>query len=68
MEYEAIFETGNPLPEETLTVYGKMLMLNFVGAIGDPAFDNNPDAKSKARARFIEATKRIRTFCQYSSD
>ena len=44
MGAEAIFETGNPLPEETLTVCKNADAVLF-GAIGDPYFDNNPDAR-----------------------
>lgn len=40
----AIFETGNPLPDETLDVCKNSDAVLF-GAIGDPSFDNNPDAK-----------------------
>ncbi|GAA6773650.1 hypothetical protein AAGS39_44140 [Flavobacterium sp. CGRL2] len=41
----AIDKTGSPLPEQTLN-----LCLNtdavLLGAIGDPKYDNNPNAKS----------------------
>jgi len=41
---KAIYETGNPLPDETLEICKKSDAVLF-GAIGDPSFDNNPDAK-----------------------
>ncbi len=41
---KAIFETGNPLPDETLALCYKTDAVLF-GAIGDPSFDQDPDAK-----------------------
>lgn len=41
---KAIFETGNPLPDDTLEVCKNSDAVLF-GAIGDPSFDNNPSAK-----------------------
>ena len=40
----AIDQTGNPLPEETLVLCKNSDAVLF-GAIGDPKYDNNPDAK-----------------------
>ncbi len=41
---KAIYETGNPLPDETLEICKNSDAVLF-GAIGDPSFDHNPDAK-----------------------
>lgn len=40
----AIDETGNPLPDETIKICLRSDAVLF-GAIGDPKYDNNPDAK-----------------------
>lgn len=41
---KAIYETGTPLPDDTLEVCENSDAVLF-GAIGDPSFDNNPHAK-----------------------
>jgi 3-isopropylmalate dehydrogenase len=58
MGAEAIFETGNPLPEETLTVCKNADAVLF-GAIGDPYFDNNPDAKVRPEQGLLKLRKEL---------
>ena len=60
MGAEAIFETGNPLPEETLTVCKNADAVIFGDS--DPYFDNNPDAKVRPEQGLLKAKKRIGTF------
>ena len=61
MGAEAIFETGNPLPEETLTVCKNADAVLF-GAIGDPYFDNNPDAKVRPEQGLLKLRKELGLF------
>ena len=61
MGAEAIFETGNPLPEETLAVCKSADAVLF-GAIGDPYFDNNPDAKVRPEQGLLKLRKELGLF------
>lgn len=57
----AIDKTGNPLPEQTLN-----LCLNtdavLLGAIGDPKFDNDPDAKVRPEQGLLQLRKKLGLF------
>lgn len=55
---EAIFKTGNPLPDETLALCKKSDAVLF-GAIGDPSFDNNPDAKVRPEQGLLKLRKEL---------
>nr|WP_315028228.1 3-isopropylmalate dehydrogenase [uncultured Chryseobacterium sp.] len=58
---EAIFKTGNPLPEETLTICRESDAVLF-GAIGDPSFDNNPEAKVRPEQGLLKLRKELGLF------
>ncbi len=57
----AIDETGNPLPEETLDVCEANDAILF-GAIGDPKYDNNPDAKVRPEQGLLRLRKSLGLF------
>lgn len=52
----AIDQTGSPLPEETLEVCKNSNAILF-GAIGDPKYDNNPDAKVRPEQGLLKLRK-----------
>lgn len=52
----AIDLTGSPLPEETLEVCKNSNAILF-GAIGDPKYDNNPDAKVRPEQGLLKLRK-----------
>lgn len=54
----AIDETGNPLPEKTLDVCEATDAILF-GAIGDPKYDNNPDAKVRPEQGLLRLRKSL---------
>ena len=57
----AIDKTGDPLPEATLeTCYQSDAVL--FGAIGDPKFDNNPDAKVRPEQGLLKLRKSLGLF------
>lgn len=58
---EAIYKTGNPLPDETLKICKESDAVLF-GAIGDPAFDNNPDAKVRPEQGLLRLRKELGLF------
>ncbi|SHK11389.1 3-isopropylmalate dehydrogenase [Chryseobacterium polytrichastri] len=58
---EAIFQTGNPLPEDTLELCKHSDAVLF-GAIGDPSFDNNPDAKVRPEQGLLRLRKELGLF------
>ncbi|MFS4428244.1 3-isopropylmalate dehydrogenase [Chryseobacterium sp. S90] len=58
---EAIFKTGNPLPEETLKICKESDAVLF-GAIGDPVFDNNPEAKVRPEQGLLKLRKELGLF------
>ncbi|THV58624.1 3-isopropylmalate dehydrogenase [Chryseobacterium candidae] len=58
---EAIFKTGNPLPEETLKICKESDAVLF-GAIGDPVFDNNPEAKVRPEQGLLRLRKELGLF------
>ena len=61
MGAEAIYKTGNPLPDETLELCRKSDAVLF-GAIGDPSFDNNPDAKVRPEQGLLKLRKELGLF------
>lgn len=58
---ETIFKTGDPLPEETLKICKESDAVLF-GAIGDPAFDNNPEAKVRPEQGLLKLRKELGLF------
>ncbi|HAO08218.1 MAG TPA: 3-isopropylmalate dehydrogenase [Chryseobacterium sp.] len=61
MGAEAIYKTGNPLPDETLEICKASDAVLF-GAIGDPSFDNNPDAKVRPEQGLLKLRKELGLF------
>jgi 3-isopropylmalate dehydrogenase len=57
----AIDETGNPLPQETLDLCLDADAVLF-GAIGDPKYDNNPDAKVRPEQGLLALRKSLGLF------
>lgn len=57
----AIDNTGNPLPEETLEICKNSDAVLF-GAIGDPKYDNNPDAKVRPEQGLLKLRKSLDLF------
>ncbi|EDO25431.1 predicted protein [Nematostella vectensis] len=57
----AIDETENPLPEETLALCKSSDAVLF-GAIGDPKYDNNPDAKVRPEQGLLKLRKELGLF------
>lgn len=58
---EAIFATGNALPDETLERCKTSDAVLF-GAIGDPSFDNNPDAKVRPEQGLLKLRSELQLF------
>lgn len=57
----AIDETGDPLPQETLEICAKSDAILF-GAIGDPKYDNNPDAPVRPEQGLLKLRKELGLF------
>lgn len=57
----AIDKTGNPLPEETLDICKKSDAILF-GAIGDPVYDNDPNAKIRPEQGLLKLRKSLGLF------
>lgn len=57
----AIFESGEPLPAETLSVCKNNDAVLF-GAIGHPDFDNNPAAKVRPEQGLLKLRKELNLF------
>jgi len=57
----AIDKTGNPLPDETLKICNNSDAVLF-GAIGDPKYDNNPDAKVRPEQGLLKLRKELGLF------
>ncbi|WP_019975021.1 3-isopropylmalate dehydrogenase [Empedobacter brevis] len=57
----AIDETGSPLPEETLQLCKNSDAVLF-GAIGDPKYDNNPNAKVRPEQGLLKLRKELGLF------
>ena len=58
---KAIYETGNPLPDETLEICKNSDAVLF-GAIGDPSFDNNPEAKVRPEQGLLKLRAELGLF------
>lgn len=58
----AIDATGNPLPEETLSLCRAGDAILF-GAIGDPKYDNDPNAKVRPEQGLLRLRKELGLFC-----
>lgn len=54
----AIEKTGNPLPDKSLEVCQKADAILF-GAIGDPLYDDNPDAKIRPEQGLLKLRKSL---------
>ena len=61
MGAEAIDKTGNPLPDETLSVCLESDAILF-GAIGHPKFDNDPNAKVRPEQGLLKLRKSLGLF------
>lgn len=57
----AINKTGNPLPDETLKICSNADAILF-GAIGDPKFDHNPNAKVRPEQGLLKLRKSLELF------
>lgn len=57
----AIDKTGDPLPEATLTMLQKADAILF-GAIGDPKYDNDPNAKVRPEQGLLRMRKALGLF------
>jgi 3-isopropylmalate dehydrogenase len=57
----AIEKTGNPYPDETHEICMKSDAIMF-GAIGDPAYDNNPKAKVRPEQGLLAMRKKLGLF------
>lgn len=57
----AIDKTGNPLPDDTLALCKAANAVLF-GAIGDPKYDNNPDAKVRPEQGLLKLRKELELF------
>lgn len=58
----AIDKTGSPLPEETLKVSLESDAVLF-GAIGDPKYDNDPNAKVRPEQGLLAIRKALGLYC-----
>jgi len=58
----AIDKTGNPLPDETLTLCKTSDAILF-GAIGHPKYDNDPTAKIRPEQGLLKLRKELGLFC-----
>ncbi|MEY4433599.1 MAG: 3-isopropylmalate dehydrogenase [Bacteroidota bacterium] len=57
----AIQKTGKPLPEQTLNLCKNTDSILF-GAIGDPIYDNNPEAKVRPEQGLLQLRKELGLF------
>ena len=58
----AIDKTGNPLPDKTLEICKSSDAVLF-GAIGDPKYDNDPNAKVRPEQGLLALRKALNLFC-----
>ncbi|OSY88079.1 3-isopropylmalate dehydrogenase [Tenacibaculum holothuriorum] len=58
----AIDKTGNPLPQKTLEICKKSDAILF-GAIGDPKYDNDPNAKVRPEQGLLKLRKELELYC-----
>ncbi|MGB5388074.1 MAG: 3-isopropylmalate dehydrogenase [Eudoraea sp.] len=59
---KAIDKTGNPLPDATLQLCKDSDAVLF-GAIGDPKYDNDPNAKIRPEQGLLKLRKELGLFC-----
>ncbi len=57
----AIEKTGSPLPDQTLELCKKSDVILF-GSIGDPAYDNNPEAKIRPEQGLLKLRESLGLF------
>ena len=57
----SIEETGNPLPDDTLKICSNSDAILF-GAIGDPKYDNNPNATVRPEQGLLKLRKKLGLF------
>jgi 3-isopropylmalate dehydrogenase len=62
----AIDATGNPYPEETHSLCMQSDAVLF-GAIGSPAYDNNPSAKVRPEQGLLAMRKKAGLVCKYTT-
>ena len=60
----AIDKTNNPLPDATLELCKNSDAVLF-GAIGDPKYDNNPDAKVRPEQGLLKLRKELGLFANF---
>ena len=58
----AIDATGNPLPEKTIEICKSKDAILF-GAIGDPKYDNDPNAKVRPEQGLLSLRKTLNLYC-----
>jgi 3-isopropylmalate dehydrogenase len=58
----AIDETGNPLPKKTIDICKSNDAILF-GAIGDPKYDNDPNAKIRPEQGLLSLRKTLNLYC-----
>ncbi|XCI75048.1 MAG: 3-isopropylmalate dehydrogenase [Flavobacteriales bacterium] len=58
----AIDQTGDPLPQKTLTLCSQADAILF-GAIGDPKYDNDPQAKVRPEQGLLKLRKDMGLYC-----
>jgi len=58
----AMDKTGDPLPEETLALCRESDAVLF-GSIGDPKYDNDPDAKIRPEQGLLRLRQELGLFC-----
>lgn len=58
----AIDETGSPLPQKTIDICKNADAILF-GAIGDPKYDNNPEATIRPEQGLLQLRKELGLFC-----
>jgi 3-isopropylmalate dehydrogenase len=61
MGADAIDKTGNPLPDETITICNESDAILF-GAIGHPKYDNDPSAKVRPEQGLLKLRKTLGLF------
>ncbi len=61
MGHVAIQATGHPLPDETLTKAKQSKAILF-GAVGDPSYDDNPDAQVRPEQGLLKIRKELGLF------
>ena len=63
MGADAIDKTGNPLPDETISICLESDAILF-GAIGHPKYDNDPTAKVRPEQGLLKLRKELQLFAK----